>query len=1023
MPPKRSIDRRRRRRNKKPIMLNDFVSDVGTVQEQTSRHSIHHDDLDNDNDTMESTARTPSARTNGAQKSNLNGMDSRVNRKQQQLATKTSTQSTPKRQNPSMKKEKKGVKPQEDGSLNDESESFRDDTMDDTDDDFQEAKQRPPIKKCPKPTANIKKTVMKNRNRTSKRNTNEFISSTDEDDDDDDGLELFESNHGVAPTGPRQRKSNRECNRTNQFVDEQGHVDMKDNSVSTRQRRKATTATLTYAEIDHSDIDVEEAEIGNTPPKYKRYTKESTSNVDKPKKYSTQGKPSSRKSSTSSSSSDKGEDDVTLATLSKRNAKKSSLNETDEESTPDRTNWAVTKKLPIISSKDMLEDVNDERVSPYNRRGIPCRRAAERAIIKLAAASSGDEENFDDMPMLSAKKKSNDDEEFEDYQSAHESDDGKVEMDYYSGDSDDTPNNSTDKGTRRATANVDDDEIFDADESSGDEQTNPPMIQSPMLEIIPTPRKSRVDTSESDELDGELTNTSHRIPCCSSTCDAITMERLPQRHICFLLPDGQSRQCFALETLHKIAFSNSPCLDSEGNVMFKQPPHFRAGISDDLVDQIALKFGRSALDLCGDFYNRKEGATSVTSPNSKGERDNEFGYMVNFDGTLADNIRFNEMVDQYLSQYMGSKDIYCCPVCYAEAFRRLSFGNTRGFDPNDDSEGALGDTNTEFRDYDPISVLGSLDNDAYKLASTFCFRKLAEVKRHLRDDHDLDTKEVDGNDFYKRFQIRASDGLLQRHLDRRFRGKPKQGCMLIYWNEGNSEIFIYLLHLMERAKLLRDEAKKGNQATRGYEEAREFAENMQMFWDSFERRAKSMWELLASPYEKESDDINDFFANGDEEVDESHRIHINAILSQDGSQAYTPEEEIIAALKAKRACKGEVEGSSDSDDAGSENSDPEEDDGLEVEESSVDVIHPGYYSEDDEEQDDWMKEKLSKRKSKGRASKPPGKIIGAKKLGRSRKSNSIKLSRNLSATPSTLPSSEQLLSQKRRRITVESEDE
>ena len=106
---------------------------------------------------------------------------------------------------------------------------------------------------------------MKNRNRTSKRNTNEFISSTDEDDDDDDdGLELFESNHGVAPTGPRQRKSNRECNRTNQFVDEQGHVDMKDNSVSTRQRRKATTATLTYAEIDHSDIDVEEAEIGNT---------------------------------------------------------------------------------------------------------------------------------------------------------------------------------------------------------------------------------------------------------------------------------------------------------------------------------------------------------------------------------------------------------------------------------------------------------------------------------------------------------------------------------------------------------------------------------------------------------------------------------------------------------------------------------------------------------------------------------------------------------------------------------------
>ena len=733
-----------------------------------------------------------------------------------------------------------------------------------------------------------------------------------------------------------------------------------------RQRRKVSDSK-TYTDIEHSDIDVEDAEIGNTPPKSKRVVRN-------------RGKPDSSH---------------------KKNFHTAIQGDHEPEQYP----------------------------SPTNQRRTSGRRSAERAKLKFSVASSEDDDSFNDLPLISSQKSrkiKDDDEEFAEEQNSEESDeeidDQKLNYlddsdDYY-----DEVESKKLKTVRNSTAaNVDNDDIFDEEGSSDDEVQKPSTTTSPILEIRATPRKRRQYSSqpEGDEEDEPIFIAPH-MPRCSSTHDAITMHQLPHCHVCYLPPDGLSRQCFALETLHKIAFSNTPCIDGAGNTTFKQPPHFRSGISDDLIDQIASRFGRGALDLSSEFYNRKKSSPSTSSPDITKRPRNDFGYMVNFDGTLADNSQFNEMVDQYMSRFMGSKDIYCCPVCYAEAFRRLTFGKEKDFDPDDDSESALGDENTEFRTSDPISVLGCLDNEKYKLASTFCFRKLIDVKLHLRDDHGLDTKQIDGSDLYKRFQIRAADGLLQRHLERRFKGKPNHGYMLMYWNEGNCDIFIYLLHLLERSKLLREEAIIENENSMGHTEARDFVDSMNMFWQSFQSRAQRLWDRLSSPYQKATkEELDDFFAEEDDEVEVlEHRASVKSTLKKVYSDVFTPEDEIIASLKAKRASRGGLDEESDFDEVEGSASDTEE---LEVEGSPVGDIHPAYYSEEEEESDDWMKERLNRRKTKSRAPKPLGKEIGPKKLGSKSKSNTSCNQNSL--IPNISKFSEQRSTQKRRRIVAHSDDE
>lgn len=108
---------------------------------------------------------------------------------------------------------------------------------------------------------------------------------------------------------------------------------------------------------------------------------------------------------------------------------------------------------------------------------------------------------------------------------------------------------------------------------------------------------------------------------------------------------------------------------------------------------------------------------------------------------------------------MGSKDLYCCPLCYTAAYNCIG-GNSvctpHGRRTNNKSKSSnIADRyKLDIYKVDPISILTEKTLD---VASTFCFNSAAKVKKHLINDHQIDkksVKNVSGNELYKRFQVR-----------------------------------------------------------------------------------------------------------------------------------------------------------------------------------------------------------------------------------------------------------------------------
>ena len=318
-----------------------------------------------------------------------------------------------------------------------------------------------------------------------------------------------------------------------------------------------------------------------------------------------------------------------------------------------------------------------------------------------------------------------------------------------------------------------------------------------------------------------------RLACinCASKTDNITMVALPKDrpHVCYIAPDGRTRHCFALETLYRIAISAGNGADAVaraalggagGRLKFLQPPHFRAPMEDDLLDQIASRFGRSALVIeDSTIYRRimgRAGGPSFGDAAMDEELDefDEDGEYVGYSETAGAPTRnFRARFERYLQDLMGSTDVYCCPLCYNEAYRRL--GNDGEEEMwEDDGSGDDGGGGEEkgaedrfsFLD-DPLTILGSLDSDKFRVAATFCFRRVAGLKRHLRAVHGISASDVVGNDLFQRFQIRAPDGLLQSWLRRSLCHNAVQGDMARYWNNGENQSFILLLNQIDRVGL------------------------------------------------------------------------------------------------------------------------------------------------------------------------------------------------------------------------------
>jgi hypothetical protein len=58
---------------------------------------------------------------------------------------------------------------------------------------------------------------------------------------------------------------------------------------------------------------------------------------------------------------------------------------------------------------------------------------------------------------------------------------------------------------------------------------------------------------------------------------------------------------------------------------------------------------------------------------------------------------------------------------------------------------------------DPMTTLGGLDEDEFMEAASFCFRKVTEVKAHLKKMHNENPSSLFGNDLFKRFMVRHDD--------------------------------------------------------------------------------------------------------------------------------------------------------------------------------------------------------------------------------------------------------------------------
>jgi hypothetical protein len=449
-------------------------------------------------------------------------------------------------------------------------------------------------------------------------------------------------------------------------------------------------------------------------------------------------------------------------TAGKRQTQSSSSEEEEFDDKFETPEKRTRGSLQLADSGNSHNDDDTPASSSGKRRSTPSRASATMANARLARLDyGGDEANIMKKPKRKSQKKGDDDEEYvaDDHEEESESE-GDSEL----GDDDDESEEHSSKLQSQAH-NVDNDDIFDA-ESSGDEGVGP----SPTLEIRSAPRSADggggsgtagremlldEEAEESEEeasLSGVVGGSEPKLsqssvpsmPDCPSTEDAVTMEKLPERHICAFAPNQRDRQCFCLHTLHRIAMSSS-IRDDNGKQTFLQPPHFRTPMSDDLIDQIACRFGRSALDLLGEYYRRNKGSKVRIADSEEKEEE-------------LDDSTFLQRVNRFVRSCMGSQDIYCCPICYVEAHHRLASMTTDGeYDVEDDDSENSNDEDEKHHEvslwHDPMTVLGELDNNSFKLAASFCFRKGVEVKRHLVHDHNIDPSNLDGNGLFQRFKV------------------------------------------------------------------------------------------------------------------------------------------------------------------------------------------------------------------------------------------------------------------------------
>jgi len=733
--------------------------------------------------------------------------------------------------------------------------------------------------------------------------------------------------------------------------------------------------------------------------------------------------------------------------------------------TPKRTASIRTARLTSRTKATRPEDSSSEElevrpsvsssvkkpIPPSPASARPRRSSASRALQQLQQhkESSEDDDDDDDDEVPSPQRRKSprksqilsSDEEFLADSASEASNEKEIE---YTGSEDQSTDSIVRSGADQASqpVNVDSDGIGSADESSGDDQRHKDTGNGRTRkggrwdEIQPSPARplrsrNNYDSSDDDDNgdDGAGSSQFQCIPC-TNTEDAITLEVLPRIHVCYLSPDGNSRQCFAIETLRQIALKSShgaSRIDIDGSQQdtYLQPPHFRTPMNADLLDQIASRFGRDALNLHGPFFTRK-------AFNHPGALDSDKYHAIFGQSRLDYGEHFEERVTKYITGMMGSRDVYCCCLCYSEMHRRIVHldGKRRG--GGDRDEGSQSSDDEEFlklapdSKYDPMTVLGWLDNDKYAAASCFCFSKVASLKRHLRDDHGVQTKGITGNDLYQRYRVRGTDGLLQRYLHnhrKRSYHATFQGSMQRYWFDGANQSFVCLLEMMDRAEAFRAILDDRNIEDDLREKADAFFEQGKSFFESFQNRAEIEWEQISSPFHKNSqqDDVDDFIANDDESDDVIEEEYPNFLTHRRlQEEDDSDQNDLVHKLQRKYGSANPQHSSDDDDD------DEEDDEDDDVSVSSI-LDHKGYYSEEEvEEKDEWVASIQKKRRKPLNSDGNPPLSAESKRQKETPRGKKIVRKKHLtpsSASPASLHSSTTTPASKRRAIQESSSEE
>ena len=470
---------------------------------------------------------------------------------------------------------------------------------------------------------------------------------------------------------------------------------------------------------------------------------------------------STARSSSTTRTREEEKEEESLSRSSSEEEETSDNNDNDDDDSKDQDF--------VLNTRNNRSDDSDEDdpIPPPQQRRARTPKAAPRPRRSTAAspqkkpkrrAASSDEEYH---------TSDDDDEEEEDDDVSKDTDDRSVGVvrDDEVGDAESS--SSSDNDERIGIVN--DNDIGTKDDSSDDDD-NFMATPSPTLSLKQRRHRNQTarqeDFSSSDSSDEDdpvvLQSSAHSspnhctMPFCPSTHDAITQEELPAKHICFFPPDGQSRECFALETLRTIALTSrwaaSHSNPQPPTTCFLQPPHFRSPMSDDILDQIASRFGRAATNPNSEYYLRtKTSAVTLAQAAQVWSLTNN-----NNNNNHQDRPEFWDHVDRYVRKYMGNQDVYCCPLCYIVSHQQLVCDGTTNDTPPQSTDPRSDPLHNKYPTdfvYDPMTVLGYLDNSAFRLAATFCFVKVSQLKQHLRQDHAVDTQLVEGNEVYTRDRV------------------------------------------------------------------------------------------------------------------------------------------------------------------------------------------------------------------------------------------------------------------------------